>query len=116
MHVRGNQITDTIGTNLLLRGAEIPGLNVANPGDDAQQNVQAMNPMTFGTIRQIWNMNAVRLPVSSWIWEQNGQSYLEMVGGVVSQGKCRRAGGGSRPSLRTRAAERPRAADFPARR
>ena len=83
MHVRGNQITDTLGTILLLRGAQISGLNVADPGDDAMQNLQAMNALTFGTIRQVWNMNAVRLPVASWIWERDGQSYLDLVGGIV---------------------------------
>ena len=85
MHVRGNQIIDSAGISLQLRGTQISGLNVADPGDGALQNVQAMNALTFGTIRQVWNMNAVRLPVASWIWERDGQSYLDLVGEVVKQ-------------------------------
>ena len=42
-----------------------------------------MSAHTFVVLRQRWNTNAVRLPVSSSIWRRDGQAYLDKVAGVV---------------------------------
>ena len=85
LHATGNQIADSTGQTLLLRGVEISGLNVADPDShqDASRNIAAMNDITFTTIRQTWNMNAVRLPVASRIWQRDGQDYLDRVARIV---------------------------------
>ena len=49
----------------------------------ASRNIAAMNGTTFTTIRQTWNMNAVRLPVASRIWQRDGQDYLDRVARIV---------------------------------
>jgi uncharacterized protein (TIGR03437 family) len=53
MHVEGNRIVDSTGQSIVLRGAVIPG-------DDAA----TLTPTTFSTMRQRYNMNALRVPVS----------------------------------------------------
>src|SRR4051794_7152350 len=43
-----------------------------------------MNGFTFRVIRQRWNMNAVRLPVSAAAWKRDGKPYLDKVAAVVA--------------------------------
>src|SRR5438045_3641186 len=83
LRVQGSVIVDSAGQSIPLRGVEMPGLNLANPAAAQLQTVAAMNSITFGTLRLRWNLNTVRLPVSSWIWGRDGQSYLERVGQIV---------------------------------
>jgi hypothetical protein len=81
MHVEGNRIIDSTGQTIILRGAEIPGLNFDVLTPEIQQ---ALSPATFTTMRQRYNMNAPRLPVSSTIWANDPQ-YLTRVAGIVKQ-------------------------------
>jgi uncharacterized protein (TIGR03437 family) len=66
-----------------LRGAQMPGLNAANPSSSQLQTIAAMNAVGFGILRLRWNFNAVRLPVSSAVWRRDGQAYLDRVGTIV---------------------------------
>jgi uncharacterized protein (TIGR03437 family) len=61
----------------------MPGLNIANPNADQTQAISALNATTFGILRLRWNLNALRLPVSNFIWRRDGQSYLDRVGKIV---------------------------------
>ncbi len=42
-----------------------------------------MTTLTFRVIRQRWNMNTVRLPVSPWIWRRDRESYFASVAEIV---------------------------------
>jgi uncharacterized protein (TIGR03437 family) len=85
LHARGNRLVDDAGQLIQLRGAVLPGLNLANPAPDAveRQTVASMTSVTFGVLRYRWNLNAVRLPVSVPIWQRDGPSYLDRVAGIV---------------------------------
>src|SRR5262245_54732145 len=74
LHVRGNSLIDGAGRTIVLRGAEIPALD---PADLAGPTLSAT---TFSTMRQRWNMNALRLPVSTHIADPQ---YLPRVAEVV---------------------------------
>ena len=83
LHVQHNLIADSTGQVIPLRGVEMPGLNLANPTPAQRQTLDAMNAVNFGILRLRWNLNAVRLPVSNWVWRRDGQSYLDRVGRIV---------------------------------
>ena len=77
MHVEGNHIVDSAGQTIILRGAEIPGLETGGDSD-------TLTPETFGAMRQRFNMNALRLPVSSMIAARDPM-YLTRVATIVKQ-------------------------------
>jgi uncharacterized protein (TIGR03437 family) len=77
MHVEGNHIVDSAGQIIILRGAEIPGLETGADSD-------TLTPETFGAMRQRFNMNALRLPVSSAIAARD-PLYLTRVATIVKQ-------------------------------
>ena len=81
--MQGSVIVDSTGQEIPLRGAQMPGLNVANPSSAQRETIAAMNDVTFGILRLRWNFNAVRVPVSSAIWKRDGRSYLDRVGAIV---------------------------------
>src|SRR5260221_407828 len=83
LHIQGANIVDSTGQQIPLRGAQMPGLNVANPTSSQLQTIAAMNAVGFGILRLRWNFNAVRLPVSSAVWRRDGQAYLDRVGPIV---------------------------------
>src|SRR5882724_1157549 len=75
---------DSIGQTFLLRGVEMPGLEVANPAQSDLDAVRAMTPLTFGIVQQRWNMNAVRLPISAAIWKRDGKVYFDRIAAVAT--------------------------------
>jgi len=83
LHIQGASIVDSTGQIIPLRGAQMPGLNAANPSGSQLQTIGAMNAVGFGILRFRWNFNAVRLPVSSAVWRRDGQAYLDRVGAIV---------------------------------
>ncbi len=85
MHAQGNRIVDSAGQTIVLRGAEIPGLNLTNvtPAMQAIYN-QTLSPTTFSTMRQRFNMNALRLPIASAIAGRD-PLYLSRVATIVKQ-------------------------------
>ncbi len=83
LHVKGSAIVDSTGQAILLRGVEMPGLNIANPTAEQIQTIAAMNATTFGVLRFRWNINTLRLPVSNAVWRRDGQPYLDRVGKIV---------------------------------
>ncbi len=83
LHIKGANIIDATGQFIPLRGAQMPGLNAANPSSSQLQTIAAMNAVGFGILRFRWNFNAVRLPVSSAVWRRDGQAYLDRVGTIV---------------------------------
>jgi uncharacterized protein (TIGR03437 family) len=89
LHVKGAAIFDSTGQAILLRGVEMPGLNIANPTAAQSQTVAAMNATTFGVLRLRWNINTLRLPVSNFVWRRDGQAYLDRVGKIVRAATAR---------------------------
>ncbi|HMC58774.1 MAG TPA: hypothetical protein VKJ01_06250, partial [Candidatus Solibacter sp.] len=63
LQTKGTLLVDSANLPFLLRGVEMPGLEVAKPAQADLDAQHAMTPLTFRIIQQRWNMNAVRLPV-----------------------------------------------------
>jgi uncharacterized protein (TIGR03437 family) len=85
MHAQGNQIVDSTGQAIVLRGAEIPGLNLTGVSPAMQAIYdQTLSPTTFSTMRQRFNMNALRLPIASSIAGRD-PLYLGRVATIVKQ-------------------------------
>src|ERR1035437_11183138 len=75
LRVKANQLVDSAGAVFVLRGVSMPGLEAISPTATDLANVRAMSGFTFRVMRQRWNMNAVRLPVSAAVWKRDGQGY-----------------------------------------
>ncbi len=71
LHVEGTRIVDEAGQIILLRGTQLPSL-------------EAATPTTLSQIRQRWNMNAVRLPVSVSAANRD-PDYLGRVAGAIKK-------------------------------
>src|SRR5690242_5083561 len=84
LHVEGSRLVDAKGSVVLLRGVNMPGLEAASPTAADLVARDSMTTHTFRVIQQRWNMNAVRLPVSPWLWKQNGAAYLDRVAAAVA--------------------------------
>lgn len=83
LHVQGSQLIDGQGHPLLLRGAQIAGpLNYLANWKAGQDPTVLLNPMTFGVIRS-WNMNALRLPVSGWYYQD--PRFLPLLDTIITQ-------------------------------
>lgn len=85
-YVQGTQILDGAGHPIRLRGAQIEsafnnikswqaGLRLATP----------LNSSVFTAMAQNWNMNALRLPLSNWIYASNPTLYLSMLDQVIQE-------------------------------
>jgi uncharacterized protein (TIGR03437 family) len=84
LHTKANLLVDSTNQAFLLRGVEMPGLEVANPGQADLDAQRAMTAFTFRIIQQRWNMNAVRLPVSAAVWRRDGKAYLDQLATIVA--------------------------------
>lgn len=83
LHVQGSQLIDGQGHPLLLRGAQIAGpLNFLSDWQAGQDPTAWLNPMTFQAMRS-WHMNALRLPVSGWYYQD--PRFLPLLDTIVTQ-------------------------------
>ena len=83
LHVQGSQLIDGEGHPLLLRGAQIAGpLNFLANWQAGQDPRVWLNPMTFRAMRS-WNMNALRLPVSGWYYQD--PRFLPLLDTIITQ-------------------------------
>src|SRR5437763_17170963 len=73
--VHGNALVDASGQRIILQGAVIPGLERSDP-----TTLATLTATTFSTMRQRWNMNALRLPVGIAITDPD---YLPYVAEIV---------------------------------
>jgi uncharacterized protein (TIGR03437 family) len=71
--VQTNRLVDAKGDPFLLRGAVLPLVDGA-----------AIPPVTLRVLRQRWNFNAVRIPVSIARWRRDGQPYLDAISSAVA--------------------------------
>ena len=66
-----------------MRGVQISGLEALAPTDAQKRNVQALTTQTFRILRQRWNLNVLRLPVSPAVWRRDGEDYLSQIAQIV---------------------------------
>jgi uncharacterized protein (TIGR03437 family) len=71
--VQTNRLVDAKGDAFLLRGAVLPLFDGT-----------AIPPVTLRVLRQRWNFNAVRIPVSIARWRRDGQPYLDGISAAVA--------------------------------
>src|SRR5689334_7396039 len=72
-YVQGNQICDSFGNPLLLRGAHIQSTldrygTYATPADHYSFN--HLNSATFDVMVNNWHMNTVRIATSDYMWQK----------------------------------------------
>ena len=79
LHVSGNQIVDGSGSPVTLRGGQIEILNRNIPSPDWNNFAT-----TVATMKNIWNMNIVRLPTCAWRWQAAPTTYMDSVNTVVN--------------------------------
>ena len=85
-YVQGTQILDGTGHPLRLRGAQIESAfnNIKSWQAGLRINTP-LNSTVFNAMVQTWNMNALRLPLSNWIYATNPTLYLSMLDQVVQE-------------------------------
>ena len=84
IHVERNQLVDSLGHAFLIRGTQLPEFR-AHPPVSRGEEAEAFGPHSatvFSTIRQRWNMNAVRLPLN-FPDNESDSAYLQAVGEIV---------------------------------
>ena len=84
LHVQGARIVDGGGREIVLRGAMIPtSLAYFNRYAKGQDPTQILNAATF-TAMANWQMNAVRINISYWIYQVNPTLYLSQLDRAVA--------------------------------
>ncbi len=81
--MEGNRLVDSSGHTFLIRGAGLPEFRTLAPR--AAETAPGFSPYSstvFGTIRQRWNMNAIRIPLS--LVDYAGDAgYLQALGDTI---------------------------------
>src|SRR5690242_2159904 len=68
--VEGAQIVDTSGHPLILRGGQIQSpFNFISGWQAGKSPLTILNTTTFHVMAHDWKMNALRLPISNWIYD-----------------------------------------------
>lgn len=89
-HVQGIQLIDSSGNPFLLRGAQIenplaymgPWNNVKNMQNDFARR---LNSTVFQEMKQTWHMNAVRIPLSNWVFAKYKNQFLSLLDPAILQ-------------------------------
>src|SRR6266566_2968750 len=85
IHIQGNQIIDSSGHPLFLRGAHITSsFNYILAWNHGANPFGALNPDVFATVHS-WGMNVVRIPISFWIYQLSPASYMAKLDSVIQQ-------------------------------
>jgi len=84
-YVQGTQIIDGSGHPILLKGAQIESpFNYIKGWQAGQSPSKVLNPSVFQAMAQ-WKMNALRLPISNWIYALNPAAYLARLDPIVQE-------------------------------
>src|SRR5947209_17118960 len=68
-HVQGTQIVDATGHPFLLHGAQIESpFNYIKDWEKGKRPTDTLTSATFNAMARDWHMNALRLPISNWIY------------------------------------------------
>lgn len=86
-HVVETQLVDANGRPLQLRGAQIESpFNYIQGWDAGKTPAKVMNaPTTFQVMARQWHMNALRLPISNWIYAKDSTNYLNQLDEIVQE-------------------------------
>ncbi len=83
--VQGAQIVDAKGHTFVLRGAQIESpFNVINRWQSSERPTTTLNSATFNAMHD-WHMNALRLPLSNWIYAKYTSDYMSQLDQVIQQ-------------------------------
>jgi len=89
-HAVGSQLVNASGQTFLLRGAQIesPFLFASSWSSTKHAEdliAQKLNPTVFQQMSQQWHMNALRLPISNWIYAKRPPLFLSLLDKVVQE-------------------------------
>ena len=83
-HAQGAQLVDGNGRPLVLRGAQIESpFNYIKSWKSGKRPTDTLTPSTFNAMGHDWHMNALRLPISNWIYTQFPTEYMSQLDQVV---------------------------------
>ena len=86
--ISGTQLIDSSGHPFLLHGAQIASPFIYTSSWQKKQSTNVtnvLNPTVFQQMSAIWHMNALRLPISNWIYNSDPTHYLNLLDQVVQQ-------------------------------
>jgi hypothetical protein len=82
-HAQGAQLVDANGKPFLLRGAQIESpFNMIKGWESGKRPTTTLTPATFNAMAS-WRMNALRLPLSNWIYAKYPTEYMSQLDQVV---------------------------------
>ena len=85
-HAQGSQLVDAAGHPFLLRGAQIESpFNYIKRWEKGQSPFAELNPTVFNAMVHDWHMNALRLPISNWLWAKYTSDYMSKLDQVVQE-------------------------------
>lgn len=86
-YVRGTQLIDTSGHPFVLHGAQIESsLIFANSwGNPKKSPTTVLNSKVFQVMAQDWKMNALRLPLSNWLYAKDPVAYMSVVDPIIQE-------------------------------
>ena len=86
-YVKGTQLIDTSGHPFVLHGAQIESpLIFANSwSKPGKSPTTVLNSKTFQVMAQQWKMNALRLPLSNWLYAKNPTAYMSVVDPIIQE-------------------------------
>src|SRR6266516_2888842 len=85
-YVQGTQLIDASGHPFLLHGAQIQSpFNFISGWDSGKSPTTNLNSRTFYVMAHDWKMNALRLPISNWIYAKDTAVYTRQLDQVVQQ-------------------------------
>ncbi len=85
-HVYGTQLINASGHPFMLRGAHIESsLNYSKSWSSGSMPTSLLTSTLFFAMSHSWGMNAVRLPVSNWIYAQNPTVYMSQLDQVIQR-------------------------------
>jgi len=85
-YVQGNQIIGPSGQPLVLRGAHIASAFVFYNSWFHNNDVSRRFSSTIlNEMAKTWHMNALRIPLSNWIWAKDSSNYIKTLDQVVQQ-------------------------------
>ena len=89
-HVQGAQLIDSSGKPFILRGAQIECAFAYWKSWQNTTNVKKvlstmLNPTVFNEMSKKWHMNALRIPLSNWVYAAHTQLFLQYLDSALQQ-------------------------------
>lgn len=83
-HVSGIKLIDTSGKPFLLRGAQIESTFAYNGWTTNNDINRVFTPAVFNQMSSKWHLNAVRIPLSNWVYAKYTKQYTTLLDQVVT--------------------------------